>query len=210
MALRQKVLQKKRLKKAKKRKQAISRKNQAFTDLQQIPVLQRGHIAKCWITDTLHTTGIGDVIITRRLSNKVLMVAFVVDIYCLGVKNALMREDETDDHDAILASLAQMSECTLQRVEPAYAKKLVLDAVAYANRLGIKPYSGYEKLKEIFADVDSNRCHEQFTFGKDGKPLLVPGPNDTPRQINEWLTALRAHCGIDEFHYLLELGMLET
>jgi hypothetical protein len=210
MTLSQVALQKKRHKKKLNRKNNITKKNYDIKQWLHVPVLSRGSVHKCYITETIHDSGIGQVIITKNLptTGKILMVAFIVDIYCLGVKNTLIRQDEEDDHVQILDALKESCNCSLLEVEPAYVKKLVLEAVAYADSLGIKPYHEYSQLKRVFVDIDATTCNTQFIFGKDGKPFLVQGPYDTIHQIKSWLLALHTTCGQDGFNYLLSVETL--
>ena len=38
-------------------------------------------------------------------------------------------------------------------------------------------------IEGIFGDVDPAACTETFTFGRDGEPFFVSGPNDTAARI---------------------------
>ena len=44
---------------------------------------------------------------------------------------------------------------------------------------------------------------ETFEFGKDGKPLFVAGPHDSPERCHQILMTLEESCGINGFHYLI-------
>ena len=93
----------------------------------------------------------------------------------------------------------------LTEVNPAYAKKLILSAVAYANSLDIHPHYEYKKAKMVFDDIDITDVDINFEFGRDGKPYLIQGPNDSQEQILAWLDSLKSKCGDDKFNYLLEI-----
>ena len=53
------------------------------------------------------------------------------------------------------------------------------------------------------SDVDAESCPTPFTFGKDGKPYYVCGPNDTPEFQRRVLQKLEKNCGPDGYHWLI-------
>ena len=57
----------------------------------------------------------------------------------------------------------------------------------------------------VFDDIDITDVDINFEFGRDGKPCLIQGPNDSQEQILTWLDSLKSKCGDDKFNYLLEM-----
>lgn len=203
MALSQSALQRKKQKKQSKRTQVIKNKMQSILKMQQIPLPERGTIYDAWMSEHLQDTGIGHIIISRIQPNDtIIMVDFLVDTYCLGVKNVLIRKETQTDYGNLLDIINVSSE--LIEIEPEFAKKLILETVQYANSIGIKPHNNYAKYKTVFADIEVTDTPTKFSFGKDGKPFIVQGPNDSPSQIQSWMKALRINCGENSFNYLLE------
>ena len=156
---------------------------------------------ECLIPENLFEVGIGHVLVTRRLGNRIVVVSFLVDVYCLGVKDALFATVPAEAYDLIV----ERSGCGFPMVpiDPACARKLVEGAVAYAQNLGLRAHEDYEASKLIFGDIDVTACTTAFEFGKDGKPLFVSGPHDTSARCNLILAALEKHCGPKGFHYVL-------
>jgi hypothetical protein len=95
------------------------------------------------------------------------------------------------------------SQCPVRDVSFAYARKLVEDAVAYADNLGLHPHPDYRAARLIFGDVDPGECKETFEFGQNGKPFFVAGPNDTPERCRQVLATLVERCGVGNFHYMI-------
>jgi hypothetical protein len=60
-------------------------------------------------------------------------------------------------------------------------------------------------IEAIFGDVDTGACPETFTFGKDGKPFFVSGPNDTPARIRSVSQTLARSQGSGGWDYLVEV-----
>ncbi|MCD4652908.1 hypothetical protein K8T06_03130, partial [bacterium] len=92
MATNPKRRQKKLEKRKKKRK--IVKKSLAFnTQSRNKPVnYAEFPVHECLVQNSLFEIGLGNVVVTRLTSAGLIAVgAFVVDVYCLGVKNALFK-----------------------------------------------------------------------------------------------------------------------
>jgi hypothetical protein len=206
MALNQKALQKKRAKRAEKRKQAkpatAPSKLAQFQGLWK-SVAAEAPIGNAWVPSNLFETGLGTVWLTRRLADGSYAIAgFLVDVYCLGVKNALYNLIEEHKYPALLAELRGELSATggqLLPVEPAYLRKLVEGAAAYAETLGFQPHPDYKLASLIFGDIDAAACPTQFQYGKEGKPLYIPSSDDTPSEHRRVLGILSRSCGPDGY-----------
>lgn len=146
--------------------------------------------------------GIGTVALARgSLSGEVTVALFLVDILCLGVKNAgllRMPGDQFPDHIRSLEMNESREEC-----DPACAKKLVLDSIAYANDLGFTPQKDYRLASLLFGDIDAANCDREFVFGDNSKPKYISGPNDDHAMIRRVITTLERNCGAGNFEVLL-------
>ena len=138
---------------------------------------------ECLVPENLFNGGMGSVWVTRRLRyDRLVTGVFLLDIWCMGVKNAFIRRVGVAEYEHYLAKTADV-DGPLRQVTPEFACKLVCDAVEYAAGLGLAPHRDYAAAREIFAGVDPSLCEEEFTFGKDGRPLYVQGPYDDPERI---------------------------
>ncbi len=157
---------------------------------------------RCVAPGTLFETGIGNVILARRLpSGTVAAAFFLIDAHCLGVKDVHFREVEASRFIRSLDHIAKTQ--PMEETDPAYARKLVNEAAAYAADLGLPPPPDFHAIERLFGEVDAAACTETFTFGQDGKPLYVPGPNDTPARIRQVLARLQARLGPDGYHCIV-------
>ncbi len=158
-----------------------------------------------YVGDTVFTQGIGQVIIARSLPDgHVVAGLFLVDTYCLGVKNAFMMLKPRHEFETIIETYYDADD--LRPVTPAYARKLVEDAIAYARDLGFAPHRDFRDASAVLGDIDPTECDQTFTFGKDGKPLYISGPNDSEVMIRRVTTQLRNRCGLDGAHYMVHLN----
>jgi hypothetical protein len=90
-------------------------------------------------------------------------------------------------------------------VTPQYVRKLTEGAVAYARQFGFEPHRNYKPASLIFDDVDPAECHDEFVFGKDGKPFYTRGPGENQLRANSIVEQLTRRCGPDGFHYMLSI-----
>lgn len=156
-------------------------------------------------SEGLFESGIGHVLISRVVkTQKVAFGVFLLDVYCLGAKNAFFKEESFARYDEIRQRLCEND--PLIETTPSFARKLVEDGVKYAESIGFQPHVDYQKAKQIFGDIDSGSCTDDFTFGKDGKPFFVSGPNDTPQRCGEIHEILERNCGSGNFDYMISAG----
>lgn len=164
-------------------------------------------VYECYVADEVFGSdqGIGQVVVSRLSGNgQVAAGVFLIDAYCLGVKDAFaFLRSRVDFEDLLLPGIGQT--VTLRRVEPAYAKKLIVDAIAYARDLGFEPHKDYKLASKVLHDIDATACTTEFTFGKDGKPFFVSGPNDTEARSKQIIDTLRRRCGPDGYHFMMAL-----
>ena len=192
MALSSKALQQKRTKKAAKKKGG---KMPGASTRAGIPdvwlAAAKAPIADAYTPEGLFETGLGTVWFSRRLEDgRYAVSAFLVDTYCLGVKNAMYNIFPPDHYHAELEKFLQRSSEQFVARDAAYARKLVELATAYAHQLGIEPHDDYKIAKLIFGDVDASSCEATFNFGRGGKPCYISGPGDTPADLRRILKQL--------------------
>ncbi len=206
MALDEKRRQKKLAKKAARRKAKLSDKKDiqisGSAGAQNIALALNSPVHECMIPEGLFDIGIGNILISRKMPNgNVAFSIFLLDVFCLGVKNAsffIMSRYEYDDKirriklDADFESLA-----------PECVRKLVESAEAYAGELGFDPHPDYRSARKIFGDIETKKCPMQFEFGKDGRPLFISGPNDTQAKCMKIIEILTKSCGPGGFHYMI-------
>lgn len=205
MALDRKKLQKKKARKAAKAKK--KKAQQTTGGRMSVHGAYNAPIHECWEPRELFNRdrGIGTVIITRRTQQRdVLMATFLVDVFCLGVKNAFIKSMPEPEYKEYLQQL--QSQEPVKSVSAACARKLVEEAEAYARELGFKPHKDYRKAQKIFGDIDPSECSRSFDFGLDGKPLYIAGPYDKPRFQDRVLKTLREKLGEGNFNFVLPIG----
>jgi len=179
--------------KASRRKAIVAAKRKAEElmmsgrDPRQIADASQAPVRRCVMSEGLFDFGIGLVILARTLpSGQVGASFFLVDAWCLGVKDAFFRVMSRMTFEQQIAELCQEQE--LVEVDPSVARKALHDAAAFAGSYGLAPCKGFAGAEALFGDIPL--ATETFTFGKDGKPFYVSGPNDSPARIQQVMDAL--------------------
>lgn len=198
---RQKKTERRNAKQKARRKDLVPHQKGSLTA--QLSDAARNPIVHCCANSTLWEQGIGYVLLSRSIgSGSVAFAAFLVDVYCLGVKDVMFdistrRQYELQIYDKL------MGQHLVTKLKPECARKLVEGAVDFAHDAGLYPHPDYHKGKTLFGDIDATACGERFEFGQDGKPFFVAGPYDNPGRCQQILRLLTERYGEDGFHCLL-------
>jgi hypothetical protein len=200
---RQKKIERRNAKQA-ARKKAIARQN-AAGPATRIERAAAAPILHCCTCDMLADQGMANLLFSRELSSgKVAFVAFLVDMYCLGVKDVTWAVVSRARYDwQVYGKLFR--DFKIVNLQPEYARKLIEGAVDYARGLGFAPHEDYEKAKLIFGNIDASACREQIVYGKNGKPFFIAGPHDSPARCRLIIDVLTDRCGPEGFHFLMPM-----
>jgi hypothetical protein len=146
-------------------------------------------------------SGLAIVAVARRHKpQRVSVCGYLVDTYCLGVKNALGPQVMNDrDLPEFLSTYFSAIQDGRPAVEAPLdlVRHLVWGAVDYARGLGFEPAPDFAATTGHLGAWEETSA---ITFGRDGTPLYVQGPHDNPSATIRTLTR---SVGEGNFHYLL-------
>ena len=136
---RQKQLARKRQKR--KEKTAKASLGELWSIAREITLAANAPIHDCLVPANLFEEGIGNLVFSRSLPDgRIVLGMFLVDVFCLGVKNAFYAIVARDEYARRLSTFPGVE--SFKRVHPAYFRKLVEGAVAYALYLAKLSHSG--------------------------------------------------------------------
>jgi hypothetical protein len=151
--------------------------------------------------DSLQRGGMVAVLVARQpRPGKVSACGYLVDTYCLGVKNVVGPLKLSDwelsgfvrhyfgafDGDSVAAPLE-------------LARHLVFGAVDYARELGFEPHRDFPAAAGHLGTWSGRSA---ITFGQAGEPYYIEGPWDDSRRV---MRTLERTVGAGHFHFLVEL-----
>ena len=199
--------QKKLARKTAKRKKAMAGKSrETFGKGSAVTFAAGMPLHECLIPGVLYDQGIGNVVISRKMPNGDIATAFfLVDTYCLGVKNCFFTIIPPGVYAQRIANLVQKEGAEFAM--PACAVKLIKGAASYAEGLGLHPHRDYFSVKGFFGSIDPTTCPKEFEFGKDGKPFYISGPHETQADSEGIIATLTRKLGRDGFHYMVGVDM---
>jgi hypothetical protein len=194
----------KRARKAQRRKQIVAQKRQAETLEASLParVLRAAHapIQHCFLPGSLFEIGIGTLVLARGATPyNVAFGSFLVDVFCIGIKDVMFRSVEADVFQRYMEATDAGS--PMISVDPGYGRKLLRDLAAWSQSIGFAPHHDFAAVERIFGDVSADASDTAFCFGRDGKPFYIPGPTDTVPLIRRRIAQLQTRLGDDGFGF---------
>ena len=167
-------------------------------------ILEQAHnfpLLECWIDRDWKENGLARLVVARQQADeRVLYGLYLVDYYCLGVKDCMWRADES--LSTFHKRLPQMVG-TPERCEPSLAHQLVYGAINYAQRWGFQPHADFKDASQILEPRGSFPEKHDIEYGHGGKPLFIPGPYDNSRWVIDRLVET---AGEGNFEYLMPLS----
>lgn len=167
------------------------------------PGWREGLVAPADWPDTDAPGGIGhglvSVLVARAYRRgKVSVTGYLVDVYCLGVKDVRgpKRMDDADLRSYVRTYFrAYGAPAVVAPID--MGRELVWGAVAYAKELGFEPHPDFEQTAEHLGAWEPTGV---VRFGSHGKPYFVQGPRDNAARI---LRSLERSVGEGNFHFLV-------
>lgn len=164
-------------------------------------------IYKCYMPQELSNHGMSEVIVSRlRPNGKILFGVYLIDTYCLGVKDVMYHYDyDVEDFDELIEKVFSNFE---GYVECPYsdAHNFIYSAIEFAADAGLDPAQDFDKVGEYILEEDTDDIPlKHYPMGHNGKYLLVEGPTHTERK---YVKMLRERLG-DNFQYIVNMGVHE-
>lgn len=146
----------------------------------QLPVA-----TECLINTGWQEQGLAQILVIRHLLNRRFIAGvYLVDIFCLGLKDSFIRL-RLNDKD--VNSLREKFGVPLEEIPYEDVRSIIFGAIDYAKGLGFDAKDD-GTLDQCLEFVERGRPFEKkFTFGQDGKPLYINGPKDDVSSIMKTL-----------------------
>ena len=193
---------------AKQKAKRAEKRSNLFERSSNDPTIRLKRAEKCPVVQTLvstdlWTSGIGYLIIARQESAEGLIFAvFLVDVRCLGVKDAFWRTGTPGELKELLRKIEGIQ--TMRPISPEALVKIITGAVAFARSFGFSPHPDHHHAALLLAGIDPATCPQEFIYGRDGKPFYVQGPHESFAQAEAITRRIQEARG----HFLVEVPPL--
>jgi tetratricopeptide (TPR) repeat protein len=144
-------------------------------------------VDRCLISRHWQESGIAHVFVIRRLpDSRYISSMFLVDVFCLGLKDTFTRTKlEDTDLRWILEEAPPLDEISYED-----ARSVILGAIEYAARFGFEPHADWAETSHFVERL--RPFMRKFTFGHSGKPFYIEGIDDDTKRIVNRLQPLIA------------------
>ncbi len=161
-------------------------------------------IAECWINPDWKKKGLVTIVVARQHKNGCFTFAsFLVDIFCLGVKQTMFAINEPPIE---YRSKIDYLFTTQQRVPVDYvvAHNIIYGGIAYAEELGFKPEKDWALTQYVLEYDDDAVDLIELEFGQNGRPFYIAGPYDKSFEVRQKLEKAVGANGFEFVAYIRE------
>jgi hypothetical protein len=162
-------------------------------------------IEGCWVQQDWAEGGLAVTVIARRQPDgNIVLGNYLVDYYCLGLKNTYSEADipPSQFRRDYLPEVYDTAGPPID-ISPALAHEIIYGGIEYAARFGFRPHTDFKRSRHILDPPDLHPRTGAVEFGRDGKPFYVEGPHDNSDAI---LRRLLRTAGEGNFHYMVQVG----
>lgn len=183
------------------RKVKIASPFEALQNARQYPILG------CWAIHGWQESGITPVVIARQQEgDQVLFASYLVDLYCLGIKDITV--DVNISRKRFERSLPELCMQEPEAISVELAHEIVYGALEYAHKYGFEPHPEFTRshADQVLDPPEEHPRTHRVQFGQDGKPLFIAGPYDNERKIRRILQTLESTAGEGNYNYIVGFG----
>lgn len=160
-------------------------------------------LGKCYVyPSNWQDCGAANIFVTRvRPNGNLVMSSFMVDTFCLGVKNAFYYENL--EPELFEDNLRRINEgMGVEEISYDEAHNIIYGAIEFAEEAGIPPAKTFNPAGGILEEDTDDVPLIEYDFGKNGKHCLIVGPD---RKEVPYIRILQKNLG-DNFDFVMPLG----
>ena len=161
-------------------------------------------IHECLIDQDWRIRGLAQIWISRKQPDgRFIIGVFLVDLFCLGVKNAFCNANlSSQDYEKARSEMVMKS--PVETCHPRLAHRIIYGAVDYAACLGFAPHKDFKVSRFVLDERSDADSSFDVEFGKDGKPFFIAGDYDNVDYVMKQLTK---RVGEGNFDYLFPVKL---
>ncbi len=158
---------------------------------------------ECYISKDWQEKGLATIFISKKMpSGNYLFGVYLVDVFCLGLKNTLYNFNLSEvEYRERFEKITQAAE-VFETSDLETAHNLIYGAIDYAEELGFYPCADFKITQYILDEDLITDGIDEIEFGKDGKPFFINGPSDNIQKV---IATLNRAVGEGNYDFLNQL-----
>lgn len=155
---------------------------------------------ECLINEEWKEKGLATIFISKRqASGNYIYAIYLVDVFCLGLKNTLysFNCDELNYNEMKRKYVYDYIPCDI-----VHAHNIIYGAIDYAGELGFHPQKDFRITEYILDPELIDDGIDEIEFGSNGKPIFIAGPDDN---VNRIINILNNSVGSGNYEYIMPL-----
>lgn len=154
---------------------------------------------ECYINTEYKEKGLSQVLISKKqASGKYAYIIFLLDVYCLGLKNCIYNFN-LDDFEYKQMKDKLFSSEEFMPFDIVAAHNLIYGTIDAAQEIGFAPHKEFAIAGHILDEELIDDGIDVVEFGKNGKPLYISGPYDDTDRI---IRTLERTVGAGNFEFM--------
>ena len=194
---------------AKSKRRDARKRKQAALRAGRDPILGawRLPLMGCFVNCGWRERHMASILVFRdRGQGRLVTAGVLVDLGCLGLKDAWVRTDmDFMEYEELVEHMRGLDDPG-EPCEVELAAAILLAGKAYAAELGFQPHPEWERVLQVLGPPAADAVLPEVPCGEDGKPLFIAGPDDDAEAI---VGKLERRLGPDGFHFITPAGTLE-
>jgi hypothetical protein len=162
-------------------------------------------IFECLVSNSWESDGIANVVIARKHTNgNVTFAVYLVDLYCLGVKDTMYIFNIGEyEYREKLKPFNEMS--TFTEIDYNLAHNIIFAAIEFAGDFGFNPHKTFTSVTQYMLEEDTDEIDIiDIVCGLDGKPAYFKGADDSQATVNRILKQLEQTAGKGNYDFVIE------
>jgi len=197
-----------RSRKRKKKGKVVKMNTQKQTTSPEKYIRTKGRslpIETCWITDHWQKSGMADIFVVRKHPRGQRSIGiYLVDLYCLGVKDTFYRFSIDDYEYKELIEKMNGQEMDFVEIDYNTVHNIIYGAIEFAEEYEFSPSKDFIKTTQYLLKEaeDVEVPFIEIPFGREGKPFVVARPEQPMTHV---LQQLERVAGPGGYHYISAL-----
>lgn len=161
---------------------------------------------ECLLNTEWEENGLANIIVARKhTTGNITAGMYLVDIHCLGVKDASYWFNITEFQYREILSHAKGT-MELEKVSYELVHNIVFAALEFAGDYGFKPHKDFTSVAQYILEEDTDDIELiEIECGMDGKPAFVSGPFDDAAKVAKIVAQLEKTAGPGNYIFINEI-----